>query len=179
VAGADVLELGCGTGKNTIWLAGLARSVVAIDLSAGMLERARERVSASHVRFAQQDIRSPWPVPAGTVDAVIGNLVMEHVDDLSPIYSEAARVLRAGGRLWLCELHPERQRRGSQAHFTDARGATIHVPAFQHTVSEYVNAGIAAGLVLGNLGEWLEDGAPAGSPPRLLSVLFRNEVGAG
>jgi malonyl-CoA O-methyltransferase len=87
--------------------------------------------------------------------------------------AEAARVLRAGGQLWLCELHPERLRRGGQAHFTDAAsGATVHVPAHRHAVSEYVNGGIAAGLTLRQLGEWLEEGAAADAPPRLLSVLF-------
>jgi malonyl-CoA O-methyltransferase len=187
VADRDVLELGCGTGKNTLWLAERARTVIALDFSAGMLARARERLGvpgpagAARVRFAQHDVREPWPVPAAAVDVVVGNLVLEHVEDLAPVYAEAARVLRRGGQLLLCELHPERQRRGAQAHFTDAAtGGTVHVPAHRHTVSEYVNGGVAAGLTLAHLGEWLEQGAPAGAPPRLLSVLFEKRVeGAG
>ena len=175
--GSDVLELGCGTGKNTVWLAAVARSVLAVDFSLGMLSRARERVADPHVRFAQQDVRHPWRVPDDTMDVVVGNLVLEHVSDLSAIFSEAARVLRRNGQLWLCELHPERQRMGGQAHFIDtATGATTHVPAFQHTVSEYVNGGIAAGLTLRAVGEWLEDDAAPGVPPRLLSVLFRKKA---
>jgi malonyl-CoA O-methyltransferase len=174
VAGADVLELGCGTGKNTDWLAARARTVLALDFSAGMLARARERVKAANVRFVQHDVRSAWPVPAESVDVVMGNLVLEHIQNLAPVYAEAVRVLRPGGRLWLCELHPERQRLGSQAHFTDsATGATIHVPAFRHTASEYVNGGIDAGLALLSLREWLEEDAAREAPPRLISVLFR------
>jgi ubiquinone/menaquinone biosynthesis C-methylase UbiE len=171
---ADVLELGCGTGKNTVWLAERARSVVALDFSSGMLARARERIgAASHVHFVQQDIRGRWPLPDDSIDAVVGNLVLEHVAELAPVYVEAARVLRRGGRLWMCELHPERQRRGGQAHFTDTgSGEIVHVAAYRHTVSEYVNGGIAVGLELRQLGEWLEEGAPEGAPPRLLSVLF-------
>jgi ubiquinone/menaquinone biosynthesis C-methylase UbiE len=174
VDGADVLELGCGTGKNTVWLAEHARSVVALDFSGGMLARANERIGAApHVRFVEQDLRTRWTIPDESVDAVIGNLVLEHVAELAPVYAEAARVLRRGGRLWLCELHPERQRRGGQAHFTDAgSGEIVHVAAHLHTVSEYVNGGIAAGLELRRLGEWVEDGAADGVPPRLLSVLF-------
>jgi malonyl-CoA O-methyltransferase len=174
VAGADVLEIGCGTGKNTVWLAGHARSVLALDFSPGMIARARERLgAAAQVRFAEHDVRERWPAPDDSIDVVVGNLVLEHVADLSPVFAEAARVLRPGGRLWLCELHPERQRRGGQAHFTDAgSGAVIHVPAFRHTMAEYVNGGIGAGLALRALGEWVEDGAEPGVPPRLVSVLF-------
>lgn len=176
ISGSNVLELGCGTGKNTVWLAEQARSVTGIDLSEGMLARARARVPATHVRFVQHDVRAPWPVPDASVDVVVGNLVLEHVAELAPVYAEAARVLRPDGELWLCELHPERQRRGGQAHFTDsATGQTIHVAAFQHTVSEYVNGGIAAGFALRELGEWLEVEAAPEAPPRLLSVLFQKE----
>lgn len=173
VAGSDVLELGCGTGKNTTWLAEQARQVLAIDFSAGMLAVARQHVRAPNVAFVEHDVRLLWPVDAAAVDLVIGNLVLEHIEDLAPIYAEAARVLRPGGQLFLCELHPFRQLRGGQAHFTDpATGETVHVPAFPHSTSEYVNAGLARGLVLRELGEWIELGAAAGSAPRLVSVLF-------
>jgi ubiquinone/menaquinone biosynthesis C-methylase UbiE len=173
LAGNRVLELGCGTGKNSVWLASQARVLTALDFSAGMLAVARERVDAAHARFVEHDIRAPWPVEDESVDVVVGNLVLEHVDDLRTIYAEAARVLCDGGQLFLCELHPQRQLLGGQAHFTDAATSeTVAVPAFRHTASEYVNAGIAEGLVLRELGEWLEDDAPANAPPRLISVLF-------
>jgi len=83
------------------------------------------------------------------------------------------RVLRPGGQVLLCELHPERQRRGGQARFTDpVTGRTVRVTAYRHTAGDYVNGGIASGLRLRHLGEWLEAGAPRDAPPRLLSVLF-------
>lgn len=173
-AGMDVLEVGCGTGKNTQWLAEDARSVTGMDFSPEMLARARTRVTSPHVRFVQHDVRERWPVHDASMDLVIGNLVLEHVQDLEPVFREGARVLRPGGRLFFCELHPYRQLAGGQAHFTDSRsGETVHVIAHVHTVSEYVNGGLAAGLTLESLGEWLEDAAAAGAPPRLLSTLFR------
>lgn len=173
VGGRDVLELGCGTGKNTAWLAEGARSVVALDFSAGMLARARNRVPAAHVRFAHHDIRHPWPLADGSVDLVAGNLVLEHIEDLAAIYREAARVLRSPGELLFCELHPERQRRGGQARFTEARsGAVVVVPAHRHTMPEFVNGGLAAGLRLAHLDEWSDDGATADDPPRLVSMRF-------
>jgi malonyl-CoA O-methyltransferase len=173
VAGARVLELGCGTGKNSEWLAAQAHSLVALDFSPGMLDVARRRVRSERVRFVERDISHPWPVEPSSIDLVVGNLVLEHVRELGPIYSEAARVLRPGGELFLCELHPYRQLRGGQAHFEDDEtNETVPVTAYRHSVSEYVNGGIAAGLTLRALGEHIEDSAPPGSPPRLLSVLF-------
>lgn len=178
LAERDVLELGCGTGKNTGWLAEQARSVTALDFSPEMLARARRRAHGGNVQFVEHDIRLPWPVASRSADVVIGNLVLEHVRDLEPIFAEAARVLRPAGQLLLCELHPHRQLRGGQAHFTDVgTGETVHVIAHVHSVSEYVNGGIAAGLELAALGEWTETGASADAPPRLLSVLFESHGG--
>jgi ubiquinone/menaquinone biosynthesis C-methylase UbiE len=173
VAGARVLELGCGTGKNSEWLATQAAELVGLDFSAGMLAVARRRVASANARFVEHDITRAWPVDDGAVDVVIGNLVLEHVRDLAPIYAEAARVLAPAGRLFLCELHPYRQLRGGQAHFVDVEtNEIVPVTAFQHTVSEYVNGALDAGFTLRALGEWLEEGAPAEAPPRLLSLLF-------
>lgn len=173
LSGARVLELGCGTGKNSQWLAAQARELVALDFSPGMLDVARRRVRAQHVRFVEHDITRPWPVNAASMDVVVGNLVLEHVRDLGPIYAEAARVLRPGGALFVCELHPYRQLRGGQAHFEDTdTHETVPVTAFQHTVSEYLNGGLAVGLTLRALGEHLEESASPDAPPRLLSVLF-------
>ena len=176
VAGARVLELGCGTGKNSQWLAEQARELLALDFSPGMLDVARRRVRSDRARFVEHDITRPWPVDVSSMDVVVGNLVLEHVRDLGPIYAEAARVLRPGGELFLCELHPYRQLRGGQAHFEDEdTNETIPVTAYQHSVSEYVNGGLAAGFVLRALGEHVEDSAADDAVPRLLSILFERE----
>jgi ubiquinone/menaquinone biosynthesis C-methylase UbiE len=169
----EVLELGCGTGKNTSWFAEHAKRVTALDFSEGMIARAHERLATSNVKFLRHDVRDPWPVPPASVDLVVGNLILEHVHDLAPVYFEAARVLRPGGQLFVCELHPYRQLLGAQAHFVDPNtGEQVNVTAHVHTVSEYVNGGIEAGLMLRALGEWTEDDAPSAAPPRLISLLF-------
>jgi Methylase involved in ubiquinone/menaquinone biosynthesis len=172
LTGKRVLEFGCGTGKNTVWLASVAESVTALDFSAGMLARAGERVSAPNVRFLEHDIRERFPIDDGTVDTVIGNLVLEHVADVARVFGEAARVLTTRGQLYVCELHPYRQLRGGQAHFDDVTtGETVAVPAHRHSTSEYVNAAIAAGFTLDALGEWTDAGATREALPRLLSIL--------
>src|SRR6185436_13665880 len=93
----DIVEVGCGTGKNSVFFAEKARSVVALDFSDGMLAKARARVKAPSVRFVHHDVREPWPVPATSADLVSVNLVLEHVEHIAFVFQEAARVLRPGG----------------------------------------------------------------------------------
>jgi len=173
IVGLDVLEIGCGTGKNTRWLAGQARSVIALDFSSRMLERAREQVRSDNVRFVEHDVTKTWPIPADAIDVVVANLILEHVFDLGPVFAETARVLRRGGHLFLCELHPDRQRAGGQAEFLDRKtGVLVRVAAYRHTFAEFVNGGIAAGLTVRRVGEFIEPSAPPDTPPRLMSLLF-------
>ena len=173
LAGARVLEVGCGTGKNSAWLVSQARELIALDFSPGMLDVARRRVRSSTARFVEHDITRAWPADTGSVDVVVGNLVLEHVRDLAPVFREASRVLRVGGQLFCCELHPYRQLRGGQAHFVDRHtDETVQVAAYRHTVSEYVTEALAAGFILRALGEWLEPDADPGTAPRLVSLLL-------
>jgi ubiquinone/menaquinone biosynthesis C-methylase UbiE len=173
LAGRSVVEIGCGTGRNTLWLAEHAENVLALDLSEGMLRQAKARVRSPSVRFVQHDIRSAWPAADGSADVVIAMLVLEHVERLEPVLDEAARVLRRAGDLFICELHPMRQMLGRQAQFTNPRtGERERVAAFLHDVSEYVNGGLEAGFTLAHLGEWRDPGASPADPPRLLSAHF-------
>lgn len=168
VDGRDVVEVGCGTGKNTVWLAGRARSVVALDFSPGMLAKARERVSATSVRFVQHDLRDAWLLDTASADVVTFDLVLEHVERLGPVMAEAARVLRPGGVLFVCELHPFRQLKGGQAQFAGPSGETVRVTAHHHDVADYVNAAIAAGLRIERLHEVRDDD---GGVPRVFAML--------
>lgn len=172
-AGRDVLELGCGTGRNTEWLAANARTVTGLDFSVGMLDAARQRVRSPSVNFVRHDVRTPWPIGDATTDLIVVTLVLEHVEDLPPVFAEAARVLRPGGTLFCAELHPMRQLLGRQAEFTDpATGSLERIAAFLHDTSEYVRAGLDAGLRLTDLGEWRDDDSDRAAPPRLISLRF-------
>lgn len=176
-ADRNVIEAGCGTGRNTEWVAGptaAAAEIVALDFSEEMLERARERVCDPRVRFVQHDVRARWPVADVSADLVIAMLILEHVEMIEPVFAEAARALRPDGELFICELHPMRQLLGGQAQFTHAKtGEHQLVPAFLHDVSDYVNAGLSMGFELLSLGEWRDLEATRTGPPRLLSLLFR------
>jgi malonyl-CoA O-methyltransferase len=165
--GREVLEMGCGTGVNTEVLAGWAASTTAIDFSEGMLAEARRRVSAPSVTFRRHDLTRPLPFPDASFDTAVENLVLEHIRDVEALFHEAARVLRPGGVLLMCELHPFRQAIGKQARFSDGKGGETLIEAHLHTVGEYVNAAIDAGLRVVRVEE---DGAE-GEPPRLFSLV--------
>lgn len=167
VRGLDVVEIGAGTGKNTTWLAQHAKAVVAVDFSAGMLTKARERVTSTNTRFVEHDIRDIWPIADASADVVTFNLVLEHIEHLAPVFAEVARVLRPGGIVHVCELHPYRQLQGGQAQFVADDGQAVRVNAWRHDVADYVNAAIGAGLTVRELREVRDEG---GGVPRLLVV---------
>jgi malonyl-CoA O-methyltransferase len=166
----SILEIGCGTGKNTRLLAAIAGEVLALDFSEAMIEQARQKLSFDNVTFRVADITQPWPVEACSIDLVTCNLVLEHIENLGFILSEAARVLAHGGRIFISELHPFRQYRGVVARFE--RGVQrIEIPAFVHHISDFLDAAAANDLSLVRLEEFwhAED---QGKPPRLIAFMF-------
>ena len=120
------------------------------------------------------DVRQPWPVPDRFADLITCNLVLEHIEDIRPVFAHARQALRLGGLLFIAEFHPFRQLLGKQARFTDASAEVIKVPAFLHDVSDFVTAGLSEGLELIQLSEWRNDDAEATDPPRLLAITFRH-----
>ena len=163
-----ILELGCGTGKNTVFLAEIGDQVQALDFSEGMLALAHRKVTAANVTFARADLTRPWPCPDASFDLIVCNLVLEHIEDLAFIFAEAARCLSLGGRFFVCELHPFRQYDGTKAIIEHAGGVT-EIPAYLHHVSEFLDAASGAGLTLIHFGEWWRH-TGRDKPPQLLSL---------
>ena len=94
-AGEVVLDPGCGTGWQA---AGLRRAapgatVVGVDLSAGMLDRAR---AAGAGPLLQADA-ARLPLAAGSVDLVVTRGVLHHLPDVVAALADWRRVLRPGG----------------------------------------------------------------------------------
>lgn len=165
-----ILEIGCGTGKNTVLLAEIGRQVHALDFSAGMLEQARAKVRADHVRFETADLTQRWNCADAAYDLIVCCLVLEHIQDLKHIFAEAARVLTPGGGFLIHELHPFKQYLGTQARF-DRGAESVTVTAFTHHTSEFTNAAQQHGLKLIQLNEhWHPE--DVNKPPRLLSLWF-------
>jgi malonyl-CoA O-methyltransferase len=69
----SILEIGCGTGKNTALLAQIGEHVHAIDFSEGMLNKAREKLGSDNVIFSVADITKQWPRADESADLVVCN----------------------------------------------------------------------------------------------------------
>jgi ubiquinone/menaquinone biosynthesis C-methylase UbiE len=167
----NCLEVGCGTGKNTIWLMEKASNVLAIDFSEEMLKKAKEKISSSKVEFKQVDITQPWPLDNTVYDLVSFSLVLEHIANLDHVFSEACKVLKKGGYLYVGELHPFKQYSGSKAKFDTVSGTQV-LECFTHHVSDFIQIAKANHLSVADLDEHFDDD-DSNSLPRILTMLFQ------
>jgi 2-polyprenyl-3-methyl-5-hydroxy-6-metoxy-1,4-benzoquinol methylase len=99
--GADVLEIGCGSGEFAAWMAASgAHSVIAEDFSPAAVEIASQAPPQRGLSFAVGDIQSIIHV-AERFDLVISCETIEHVPNPSKAVRELARVLKPGGTVLL------------------------------------------------------------------------------
>lgn len=165
------LEIGCGTGKNSVWLIEKAKQVTAVDFSEEMLTKAREKIRAGNIEFVQADITFPWAFRKQSFDLVSFSLVLEHIKELDPIFKETADSLQAGGYVYIGELHPFKQYSGSKARFDTENGQQV-VDCFNHHISEFTSAAINYGLKLIELNEYFDDDN-RDEIPRILTLLLQ------
>jgi ubiquinone/menaquinone biosynthesis C-methylase UbiE len=167
VRGLSVVDLGCGTGRHAIWLAGGDASVTAVDFSAGMLAEARAKPGAERVRFLAHDLHQPLPLPDGAFDLVVSGLVLEHLLNLDGFFREARRVVRPSGRAIVSAMHPAMLQRGSQARFTDPDSREVIEPgSLPHQLSDFIMAAVTAGFRLDGVDEYAPDAEFAARYPR-------------
>ena len=166
----SILEVGCGTGKNTAFLAQIGSVIHAVDFSRGMLEKAKQKVQAENVHFSWLDITQPWKFEDQFFDLVVCNLVLEHIQGLAFVFGEAARVLQTNGYLFINELHPFRQYEGKKARFL-RNEQEIEVDAFVHHTSDFFQAATQHKLILSKLHEYWHE-SDGNKLPRIISLLF-------
>lgn len=162
VAGAHVLDAGCGDGWYAEQLLARGACVTAVDASTRMAEHARRRLGgAAEVHVA--DLAQPLGFAAdASFDGVISGLALEHVRDWDALFAEMRRILAPGGWLLFSAQHPA---------FTGARlpsGGYLEVqrveerwgwvggavPAFYHRPLEaMVNALADAGFAIDRMDE--------------------------
>jgi SAM-dependent methyltransferase len=165
------LDLACGGGRHAAAIQATGRTVIGLELSAGQIRMARRRM-----RYLVRADVARLPVGDAAVGAAVLAYVHTDVDDMTPAFAEAARVLRPGGRLVFLGVHPcfvghfvERREAGAEVVLhAGYRQAGWHLdspycsPAglgrrvgFRHVpLAELLNALLAAGLRLERVEEF-------------------------
>ena len=172
-----VADLGCGTGRNVLWLREHGVDCVAdgADLSEDMLARARDK--AAYEELARCDLAST-PFERGAYDLALSVFAACHLADLRPLYDEAAALLAPGGALWLVDMHPHMffSGRGTTVPLGEDRRITIRT--YIHLLRDHVRAGHAAGLELADVDETLVPEA-WGSKSDNYRALIGHPIGLG
>ena len=142
VPGLLVLDLGCGSGEDTVDLRAFGLDVIAFDRSLWGLQRIRER--APGTRFVRGDMRETLPFADEQFDAVVASLSIHYFDwrTTERIVSEIYRVLRPGG-WFVCRVN-----RVGDVHFEYGEGKEIEPEFFEvrpgHTKRFFNNAQLQA-----------------------------------
>jgi len=165
--GDTVADLGCGTGLLLELCHVPAERYVGLDISAGMLARARQKFPGH--AFHEGDIQDPHPaLPGGSVDVVVSLFGSPAYCDAQRVASQVFRLLRPGGRYFLMFCGPRYPHRSTyispESAFMKPRRAGELRGMFPGSTVEGMSCGV--------------DLLPARTPVRLAHALLRLEVAA-
>jgi SAM-dependent methyltransferase len=120
------LDLGCGTGVAIPEVRRLGWTVVGVDISEGMLSRARARGAELHQASADS-----LPFDDGSFDAAVSLWLHTDVDDFPAVLREVARVLKTGAPFAYVGAHPCFV--GPHSRFIEAKGVPTLHPGYRST----------------------------------------------
>ena len=188
--GLRVVDLACGPGRSSRYLAALGADVTAVDLSANLL-RVGQSEPTPGVRHVLGDVTTTDWWDGRPFHGAVCNLALMDIDDLAGAFRSTARVLAAGGWFTFSLLHPcypgvggggsdglsswppERGYSAEGWWNTNGIGVRGHVGANHRMLSTYLNAALAAGF------ELVEFAEPADAVPRFWVARCRRPGRAG
>lgn len=108
LAGLDVIDFGCGEGTNSRKFAQQGARVSGLDVSARMLEHAREaeRADPLGIDYRLGSYSERGSFADGSFDAVLSTMALMDGPDIAGAMREAYRLLRPGGFIAFSVLHP-------------------------------------------------------------------------
>ncbi len=171
--GLRVLDLGCGFGWFARWAREMgAESVVGVDLSEKMLDRARALTHDPLVTYCQANIEN-LTLPDASFDLVYSSLALHYLEDFSAVCSTIHKLLVPSGHLVFSVEHPIYTAPSHPEWRIEADGSMIWpldsyllegkrvtdwitqgVVKYHRTVSHYVNSLLEQGFHLVRLEEW-------------------------
>ncbi len=154
----EIQDLACGTGRIGLCLRSRCPAAVidGVDLTPQMLEVARGRGVYRALHLA--DV-TRTPFAAHAYDLCTQSLADEHLPDVAPLYREAARLTRRGGRFVIVGFHPQFLMAGMPTHFDRSPGDAVTIRSYVHLFSDHVKAAHAGGWRLTEMEEGLVDDA--------------------
>lgn len=126
-SGASVLEVGCGVGGVAHRLTRHYQHVTGVNVMADQLEKCRQLVPSA--TFRQMDATKLELAP-GSFDDVVSIEAAMHFDTREQFFTEAARVLRPGGRLLLADIIAAPQVSRSRVTSVDEYGHALEAAGF-------------------------------------------------
>jgi len=163
--GETVVDLGSGSGMDVFFAAervGPSGSVVGVDFTAEQLEKSR--TTAGEGGYSQVELREgrieKLPADDACFDCVISNGVINLSPEKEPVFAEAARVLRPGGRLAIADIVSEQQLKESIVCDADLWASCIGGAAQQDAYREAIeDAGLRIDEIRENPYEFISERA--------------------
>ena len=155
VKGEKIVDLGCGTGRFTIWLSRSGAEVTGVDFSEEMLKIAKGK-SNNNIEYILHDLSKPFPFKTSSFDKVISTLVLEHIADLRLFFKEIKRICSRSGMIYISAMHPAMMLKGNQANFTDpVTGDEIRPKGYPNQIADFVVNINKAGLLIEDMKEYV------------------------
>jgi SAM-dependent methyltransferase len=171
--GLRVVDLGCGFGWFCRWAAEQgAVSVLGIDISEKMLERAHETTESEAVTYRRADLED-LELPAAAFDLAYSSLAFHYLRDMPALFAKLHAALVPGGSLVFSVEHPIYTAPSNPGFVTNSDGSSSWLVdgylnegprttdwlakgvVKQHrTIGTYLNALIAAGFTITYVEEW-------------------------
>lgn len=143
IAPGAALDVACGTGRHSEYLAGLGHEVTGVDTSLEMLAKARAKVQGGD--FHEADLHD-LPFADDRFDVVVCALALTHVPDLAQALAELVRVLRPGGHLVVSDSRPLICDAGLPLVKRGHDGNPGYMPTYARRTSDYLKAALPLGL---------------------------------
>ena len=132
VSGKSVIDIGCGEGRFCQLLTELGAVVTGIDLTAALIEQARN-VGSKRETYLVGDAEDLAGVADDAFDLAVSYIVLTDLLDYRRSIREAYRVLRPGGRFIVCNIHPMRSAAMNTDGWISDRSRKLFYPVDNYT----------------------------------------------
>ena len=170
VTGLRVLDVGCGTGRHAVHLAQGGATMLGLEPTPEMLERAEQKAIDHNLNldFRLGSIEDLDP-NLGDFDLVLCCLVLSHIENLESAIEKMTPHIVPGGRLIITDVHPLNILMGFRTTFVKNKQKYV-VPNFPHLPSRYFRALRRQGLNVTGLYEQGYDENLPGLPITLVII---------